>query len=276
MHKLLRDQGLLNSNEPFTRLLTQGMVLKDGSKMSKSKGNTVAPQPLIKKYGTDTVRLFILFAAPPEQSLEWSDSGVDGAHRFLKKLYKLAHKHQAVLTDYNTDAGNVLANIEDRKLIETYQQIHSILQQANNDMQRLQLNTVVSAAMKLLNVLSKIEANNETAIAILHQGMSILLRLLQPITPHISHQLWRELKFGDDILSSQWPKVNPKALQTSLLELVVQVNGKLRARIKVANDHDTENVKKIALDDANVKRFIEDKAIKKIIVIPKKLVNIVV
>ena len=173
MHKLLRDQGLLNSDEPFTRLLTQGMVLKDGTKMSKSKGNIVAPQKMLEKYGADTVRLFIIFAAPPEQSLEWSDSGVEGAYRFLKKLWNFAFHVKMSLTP---------SPAQPAELYELYQQIHQILQQARQDMDRLQLNTVVSASMKLLNLLIKLPLD-ATHSPVIHEGMNILLRILAPITP---------------------------------------------------------------------------------------------
>ena len=192
MHKLLRDQGLVNSDEPFTRLLTQGMVLKDGTKMSKSKGNIVAPQKMLEKYGADTVRLFIIFAAPPEQSLEWSDSGVEGAYRFLKKLWNFALQVKVSPTS---------SPAQPAELSTVSQQIHQILQQARQDMDRLQLNTVVSAAMKLLNLLSKLSLDAQH-LPVIHEGMNILLRILAPITPHITHHLWRELGYGENILKA--------------------------------------------------------------------------
>ncbi len=265
MHKLLRDQGLLNSDEPFTRLLTQGMVLKDGTKMSKSKGNIVAPQKMLEKYGADTVRLFIIFAAPPEQSLEWSDSGVEGAYRFLKKLWNFAFHVKMSLTPSPAQPAELYA---------LYQQIHQILQQARQDMDRLQLNTVVSASMKLLNLLIKLPLD-ATHSPVIHEGMNILLRILAPITPHITHHLWRELGYGENILKAPWPQVNLQALQIQEIQIMVQINGKLRGKITVDQNATAEEIEKLALQEDNVRRYIGDQTIKKIIVVPKKLVSIV-
>jgi len=178
-HKLLRDEGLLNSDEPFIRLLTQGMVLKDGAKMSKSKGNTVDPQALMDQYGADTARLFTMFASPPEQSLEWSDSGVEGAYRFLKRLWAFAYTKQELIAKIKQEDESISA--EER---EQRRQIHLILQQACYDFQRQQFNTVVSGCMKLLNILQTV-----TNAQVIQEGMSILLRLLAPIVPHITHRL---------------------------------------------------------------------------------------
>ncbi len=266
MHKLLRDEGLLNSDEPFKRLLTQGMVLKDGSKMSKSKGNVVAPQQLIRTFGADTVRLFIIFAAPPEQGLEWSDSGVEGAYRFLKKLYHFARQIQAPQQPFSTP--------QDPQLQANYQQIQQILQQAQQDMERLQLNTVVSAAMKLLNLLSKLELDN-FHLPIIQEGISILLRLLAPITPHLAHYLWRELGYGEDVLTATWPEVNMQALEIDQVEMVVQINGKLRGKITLKPSASTTEIETLALHEENIRRHIGDQPVKKIIIVPKKLVNIV-
>jgi leucyl-tRNA synthetase len=266
MHKLLRDQGLLHSDEPFKRLLTQGMVLKDGSKMSKSKGNIVAPLALIEKYGADTVRLFIIFAAPPEQSLEWSDSGVEGAYRFLKKLWHFAVQMPAVTQQP--------AVPDDPALQALRQQMHEILQQAQQDMERLQLNTVVSAAMKLFNLLSKLEGD-EKHLSVIQEGLSILLRLLAPITPHIAQYLWRELGYGPDILTAAWPSVDLNALQREQVEMVIQINGKLRGKITVGLQASAQEIETLALQEEAVRRHIGDQPIKKVIVVPKKLINIV-
>ena len=278
MHKTLRDLDLVNSDEPFTRLLTQGMVLKDGAKMSKSKGNTVAPQPLIKKYGADTVRLFAIFAAPPEQTLEWSDSGVEGAYRFLNKVWNFAYKVKPQIQAINEKTNNPSIELEDIELQNIYQSIHQVLQQADKDMARTQLNTVVSAGMKIINLLTKIDlnSNDESQWPLIHEGSSILLRLLAPITPHLTHHLWRELGFGENILQATWPKVNTKALQTSAVELIVQVNGKLRSKITVPTDSSNKDIENCALADKKVQAHIANKNIKKVIIIPKRLVNIVV
>jgi leucyl-tRNA synthetase len=275
MHKLLRDIGLLNSNEPFTRLLTQGMVLKDGAKMSKSKDNIVAPLALIKQYGADTVRLFIIFAAPPEHDLEWSDEGVEGAYRFLKKLWAFALECKPFIETINH--ANKKISYETIDATQNFRQtLHGYLEQANHDMKRLQFNTVVSAAMKIFNLISKLSLDDENHQRLIHEGLWILLRLLAPITPHICHQLWQQLGFGENILDSGWPKVDPKALQTNQVEMVIQVNGKLRAKIQVPIDAANDIVENMALNQENVQRFILDKKIKKVIIVPKKLVNIVI
>lgn len=272
-HKLMRDIGLLNSDEPFTRLLTQGMVLKDGAKMSKSKGNTVDPQDLINKYGVDTVRLFSMFAAPPEQSMEWSDSGVEGAYRFLKRLWAFAYSNQW-LNKFNFDSL-----FEWEKLSAAQRairrQIHEIVQQARYDFDRQQFNTVVSASMKLLNLLqtSAGDASNQPLV---YEGFNILLRLLNPITPHITQVLWEELGFADSIMTASFPKAAADALTTDQIELVVQINGKLRGQITVATNADQETIKIAALQNTNIQRYLENQTVKKIIVVPGKLVSIVI
>lgn len=274
MHKLLRDLGLLNSNEPFTRLLTQGMVLKDGAKMSKSKGNIVAPQALIKKYGADTVRLFIIFAAPPEHDLEWSDEGVEGAYRFLKKLWTFTQETQPFMEVLNKNKKIIYETSEITQPLR--QTLHEHLTQANNDMQRLQFNTVVSAAMKIFNLLAKLPIQDEKYHLFIHEGLSILLRLLAPITPHICHQLWQQLGFGENILESGWPKVDAKALVTQQIEMIIQVNGKLRAKIQVPTEASNDVIEAMALKQENIQKYLDGNKIKKVIVVPKKLVNIVI
>ena len=283
-HKVLRDLGLLNSDEPFNRLLTQGMVLKDGAKMSKSKGNTVDPQALIEQYGADTVRLFSMFAAPPEQSLEWSDSGVEGAFRFLRKLWQFAYQHQEMIHVINQDL-QCQQTQPDWSLTESSQQtarsdIHRVLKQARYDMERSQFNTVVSAGMKILNILVQFSDKNPCELPakqhVLQHGFGILLRLLAPITPHIAQALWQALGYGENISSTRWPKPAADALKIDTVTLVVQVNGKLRAKITVNADEDNASIEAKAKHDANVARFIADKTCKKVIIVPGKLVNIVV
>lgn len=276
IYKVMRDEGLVISDEPFTKLLTQGMVIKDGSKMSKSKGNIVSPGTMIEKYGADTVRLFMIFASPPEQSLDWSDSGVEGAHRFLTKLWKFALNISERIQKLNQDQKrNFVAKNKTQQQLRF--QIHEILQQANFDIERLQLNTVVSAAMKLLNLLHEIDNNdNDHNDLIIHEGISILLRILNPITPHITHYLWNKLQFTGDINKSSWPQVDSEALKKNEVTLMIQINGKLRGKIDVSTSIDNEKIKKIILANDNVKRLIDKAAIKKIIVVPNKLVNIVI
>ncbi len=273
-HKLMRDAGLVTSDEPFTRLLTQGMVLKDGSKMSKSKGNTVDPQGLIERYGADTARLFIMFAAPPEQSLEWSDAGVEGAHRFLRRLWTFIYEQQACLKKIPATAPTNWADSTSEQL-DARRDIHHILKQANYDFRKHQFNTVASAAMKILNVLTRVSAG-AAHDQLIHEGLSILLRLLAPITPHISHHLWQEFRLGGDILNAPWPEPDETALVQDEIELVVQVSGKLRGRVRVPAAASQAEIEALALADPNVKRYTEDKEVKKVIVVPGKLVNIVV
>ncbi len=287
-HKLMRDAGLVQHGEPFTRLLTQGMVIKDGAKMSKSKGNTVDPQALIDRYGADTVRLFILFAAPPEQSLEWSDAGVAGAHRFLKRLWVYACQHAAILRAASltapTSTHDALAATEE--LRQTRRAIHLVLRQANEDMHRYQFNTVVSAAMKILNVLEKLvgarsaqsgsPGMNAAYQALLYQGMDILLRLLAPITPHIVQSLWKHLEFPGEMSTAAWPEVDESALTSDAIEIVIQVNGKRRGQMTVPADTLPNALEAAALAEPQVARFLAEHTVKRVVVVPQKLVNIVV
>ena len=265
-HKLLRDAGIVHSNEPFKRLLTQGMVLKDGSKMSKSKGNTVDPQALIEQYGADTVRLFTMFAAPPEQSLEWSDSGVEGASRFLRRVWAYCFEQQSALS------SKAAPLTKDAKTQSMRQQIHKLLQQALQDYSRLQFNTVVSACMKLLNIIVKIT----TADAALQQeSIRILLGLLAPIAPHITQYIWRDLGWGE-IVDTPLPQIDPAALQTATLSLVLQINGKRRSEFEVAADLDNAGIERLVLADTQVQKYLNAQPVKKIIIVPQRLINIVV
>lgn len=279
IYKVLRDEGLVNNDEPFTRLLTQGMVLKDGAKMSKSKGNVVSPRYLIDKYGADTVRLFCIFAAPPEQSLEWSDSGVEGAYRFLKKVYNFAEAHQELLKQINAQVGALgidFSSISPEQEAAR-KQMHMILQQANHDMERLQFNTVVSAAMKLLNLLQEVAEDSAGNAKLIYEGVGILLRILAPIAPHLVDYLWRELNFVGLSIDAAWPKVDAALFTIGVsTELIVQVNGKFRAKVTVPTDADEKALRKIILKNENVKRFVANGEISKFIIVPQKLVNIVV
>jgi len=271
--KLMRDEGLLVCDEPFKRLLTQGMVLKDGSKMSKSKGNTVDPQGLIDQYGADTVRLFIMFAAPPEQSLEWSDSGVEGAFRFLKRLWKQAYLH--------CDAAGSTKPLDKQALTAEQQavrrQLHLTIQKATDDFgRRYTFNTVIAANMELINSLSKFADDSDNGKAIRQEALEAIVLMLSPIVPHICHQLWLDLGHQEAVVSASWPTVDATALEQDTLELVLQVNGKLRSKMSVSVTASKEEIEAMALSDEHVKRFIEDQPIKKVIVVAKKLVNIVV
>ncbi|HED40574.1 MAG TPA: leucine--tRNA ligase [Chromatiales bacterium] len=269
-NKLMRDVGLVKTDEPFKNLLTQGMVLKDGAKMSKSKGNTVDPQALIEQYGADTARLFMMFAAPPEQSLEWSDSGVDGAARFLKKVWNLAVANQSILS--SAASGGFDHADEAQKALR--RDIHEVLKQALYDFDKQQFNTVVAACMKIMNALGSLKPGGAHD-AILDEGFSIMLRLLSPIAPHIAHVLWRELGYGDDVLNASWPEVDETALVRDSIEMIVQVNGKVRGKITVAANAAKEVIEAAACNDENVMRFTDGKTIRKVIVVPGRLVNIV-
>lgn len=270
-HKLMRDEGLVTSSEPFKRLLTQGMVLKDGSKMSKSKGNTVDPQELIERYGADTVRLFSMFAAPPEQSLEWSNDGVEGAHRFLKRLWRLVSSHvrQGEAPPLNADSLTDVQRDVRRK-------VHETIAKVSDDYGRRQtFNTAIAAVMELCNELSKLPEGEGQSLSVEREALLSSLLMLAPIVPHITHQLWSDLGQSGDILDADWPTVDESALVRSSITIVVQVNGKVRGRMDVAPDTDREALENFALAQDNVARFLEDKTIRKVIVVPGKLVNIV-
>jgi leucyl-tRNA synthetase len=311
-HKLMRDEGLVQGNEPFKNLLTQGMVvaptffreeangkkqwinpadvqlevdakarpigaklIADGQpvviggteKMSKSKNNGVDPQAIIDAYGADTARLFMMFAAPPDQQLEWSDAGVEGAFRFLRRVWNLSVELNGI-----GKAGAAFGNLsaDDQAL---RRETHLALKQASFDFSRFQFNTVVSAAMKMLNALEKARASADRAV--LGEGMSILLRLLSPITPHIAQTLWKELGYGDDILAASWPEVDEAALEQDEIELMIQVNGKLRGSLRVAKDADKATIEQLALASEVVQKQLAGAAAKKIIVVPGRLVNVV-
>ncbi len=272
-HKLMRDEGLINSDEPFKRLLTQGMVLKDGSKMSKSKGNTVDPQALIDRFGADTVRLFIMFAAPPEQSLEWADAGVEGAHRFLKRLWAGIHEHtehKVALTPM------VSADLNEAQKVMRYK-LHETIKKVSDDYgRRLTFNTAIAANMELLNTVVKFSDDSSIGHNIKQEVYDNMVLMLSPIIPHLSHQLWKELGHEDIILDAVWPQLDETALVQDSIEMVIQVNGKLRAKIQVSADADKASCESMAVGNEQVKKFIGDQPIRKVIVVPKKLVNIVI
>jgi leucyl-tRNA synthetase len=293
------ETGLMRGvDEPFTNLLTQGMVLaeafyretpegrrewiapkdvdvqygengkitkatrrSDGVEviydgigtMSKNKNNGVDPQALIDKYGADTARFYTIFASPPTNTLEWSDESVEGSFRFLKRVWAFAAKLDPRAPEASAP--------------EARHEVHSVLKQANYDIQRFQFNTVASACMKILNALESSPSR---------EGLSILLRLLAPITPHVTHHLWRELGFGEDIMKAPWPEPDPQALEQDEVELVVQVNGKLRGSIRVPKAADRGAIEGLALANPNVQRFVAGHQVKKVVVVPGRLVNLVI
>jgi len=271
--KLLRDEGLITTDEPFKRLLTQGMVLKEGAKMSKSKGNTVDPQSLIAEYGADTVRMFVMFAAPPEQSLEWSDSGVEGSFRFLKRLWRQVFLH--VDKSQQVPALDKTALTEEQKPVR--RQLHLAIKKATDDYgRRYTFNTVIAANMELVNTLSKYNDDSDNGRAVRQEVLEAILLMLAPITPHICKQLWHDLGHDTDIVSESWPAFDESALEQDAIKMMVQVNGKLRGNVMVSSTASKEEIEKLAFTDENVLRFTEGKDIKKVIVVPKRLVNIVV
>jgi leucyl-tRNA synthetase len=271
-NKLMRDQGLLVSDEPFTHLLTQGMVLKDGTKMSKSKGNTVDPQGLIDQYGADTVRLFTMFAAPPEQSLEWSDSGVEGASRFLKRLWKQVYQH---VVAGPAVALNVAELTDEQKAVR--HSVHSTLAKVSDDVgRRYTFNTAIAANMELLNTLSRFADDSDQGRAVMQEALDAVVLMLSPIVPHITHELWQQLGHEQAVVDCAWPLVDEAALVQASIALVVQVNGKVRGRIDVSPDASREIIEAAVMDEENVQKHIADKTVRKIIVVPGKLVNVVV
>jgi leucyl-tRNA synthetase len=279
-HKLMRDEGLISSDEPFVRLLTQGMVLKDGSKMSKSKGNTVEPAALIEQYGADTVRLFTMFAAPPNQSLEWSDSGVEGSARFLRKLWRTMMAHNAANI---VDFRDLPLNSEQKALrLKT----HSTLLKVGDDIGRRQtFNTAIAAVMELVNTVTKFQeeqdTNSDTTVArtslsVVHEALEIILLALSPIVPHFCHALWKHLGHADAIINCPWPVADNSALIQDEVNMVIQVNGKLRSKLTVPKDCDQSIIERLALTDSHVCKFTDGLTVRKVIVVPGKLVNIVV
>ncbi len=271
-HKLMRDAGLVSGDEPFTRLLTQGMVLKDGAKMSKSKGNTVDPESLIEKYGADTVRLFVMFAAPPDQSLEWSDSAVEGAFRFLRRVWKQVHGH--------VTRGDTVP-LRSHDLTPPQQairrKVHETIAKVSDDVgRRYTFNTAIAANMELLNELSRFEDTSDQGRAVMQEALESVVLMLSPIVPHVAHVLWETLGYHQAVVDAPWPRHDESALVQAHIELVVQVNGKLRGRISVPRDSDQAQIEATALRNENVQRFIENKSVCKVIVVPARLVNVVV
>ena len=272
-HKLMRDEGLLDSDEPFIKLLCQGMVLKDGAKMSKSKGNTVDPQKLIAQYGADTVRLFTMFAAPPEQSLEWNDSAVEGAHRFLRKLWKTVHSHLALGDTVALVPADLTKEQQDLR-----RKTHVTITRVSNDFgNRQTFNTAIAAVMELLNNIGKIaDRKNLAGLAVEREAIESIILVLSPIAPHICQQLWSEIGHKRLLIDAKWPVADERALEQDILQIIVQVNGKLRAKIDVPPGLSNELMETTAKEHENVQRFTKGLSIKKIIVVPNKLVNIVV
>lgn len=267
-NKLMRDAGLLKNEEPFTRLLTQGMVLKDGTKMSKSRGNTVDPQPLIDKYGADTARLFMMSDAPPEQTLEWSEAGVEGAHRFLKRLWRVVYEHLSMQPQGITDHA-------DNTLKEVRYQLHHTIHKITHDMsERQTFNTAIAAIRELINAVTKVDQTQPAGHRLVHEILQNVVLMLSPIVPHISQVLWRELH-ANEAPPMFWPEADPRFLVRDELQLVLQVNGKLRGHLPVARTTSREDIEALALASPVVQKFISGQKLKKVIQVPGRLVNVV-
>jgi len=272
-HKLLRNEGLVNSDEPFTHLLTQGMVLKDGHKMSKSQGNTVDPMPLIEKYGADTVRMFVMFASPPDQSLDWSESGVEGSSRFLKRLWKIVVSHQPV------SYQGFSAQVFNEKQLKLRLKIHQTIQKVSDDFSRRQtFNTAIAAIMELINATSSFleSASQKEDKQVVQEALEAAILMLAPIAPHFCHALWNHLGHDEAVIEATWPRVDESALIQNTMLIVLQVNGKLRSKIEVPRDIAKADLERLALGDEAIQRFTSNGTVRKIIVVPKRLVNIVV
>ncbi len=270
-HKVMRDEGLVDSDEPFDKLLALGMVLKDGVKMSKSAGDAGDPQFLLDAFGADAVRMAMMFAAPPEQSFEWSEHGVESANRWLRRL--VASVDELVAAG-EIPALDTLSLTDEQKDLRRV--AHETLAKAADDYsRRLAFNTVVSAVMTLMNQVAKFEDTSPAGKAVIKEALNIAVVVLSPITPHVAHRLWEKLN-GSVIEQARWPEVDEAALEKSIVELVVQVNGKVRARLEVPPGAEKDVVERLALENENVERFIEGKSVRKLIHVPDKLVNFVV
>lgn len=272
--KVLCDLGYLSIREPFTNLLTQGMVIKDGAKMSKSKGNVVDPHDLITQYGADTVRLFSLFAAPPEKDLDWSEKGVEGASRFLNRVYRFIDSNKELLNTAGENGGDY--NDPSRELKrKTHQTIRKVTQDIESN---FHFNTAISAIMELFNTLSSLAGDKnkkEIHSLAIKEAVETILLLLFPMVPHFCSEMWEEC--GNAEIDNQlWPTFDPEAAREETLTIVVQVNGKVRSRLEVEADTDDDKIKEQALDDEKIVRFLDGASVKKVIVVKKKLVNIVI
>ena len=272
-HKLLRDEGLVEVGEPFKRLLTQGMVLNGGSKMSKSMGNTVDPEEMINNYGADTVRLFMMFAAPPEQSLEWSDKAVNGAYRFLRKFWTMVLNRIADISNVDDIDPDDFFNDSQKELRK---ETHKTIAKVSDDIgRRYTFNTAIAAIMSLSNRVSRYQIDTDLDRKVVREALESMVLLLSPIVPHICNHLWTELGHQNAVVNELWPTFNEDLMVDDTLEIVIQINGKLRARLNVAANIDEETLKELAFNEPKIAKLIAEQTIKKTIVVPGKLINIV-
>ena len=273
--KVLRDAGLVDYDEPFSNLLTQGMVIKDGAKMSKSLGNVVSPEEILSKYGADTARLFILFAAPPERELEWSDQGVEGSFRFLNRIWRIVQAFEAVLAQKVTEYDHSNLSEADKDLRRV---LHSSIKKVTNDIEtRFNFNTAISTMMELVNALYAYkEAAKEPNAGLIYEAISDLIKMMSPFVPHITEELWRgAIDANSSVHEQSWPECDEEALKVDNVEIVLQVNGKVRGRLTVPAEVTKEELEEIAMADANVQAHIGDATVRKVICVPGRLVNIV-
>ena len=273
--KVLRDAGLVDYDEPFSNLLTQGMVIKDGAKMSKSLGNVVSPEEILSKYGADTARLFILFAAPPERELEWSDQGVEGSFRFLNRIWRIVQAFEAVLAQKVTEYDHSNLSEADKDLRRV---LHSSIKKVTNDIEtRFNFNTAISTMMELVNALYAYkEAAKELNAGLVYEAISDLIKMMSPFVPHITEELWRgAIDANSSVHEQSWPECDEEALKVDNVEIVLQVNGKVRGRLTVPAEATKEELEKIAMADANVQAHIGEATVRKVICVPGRLVNIV-
>lgn len=273
--KVLADLGLVTATEPFRNLLTQGMVIKDGAKMSKSLGNVVSPEEIQKKYGADTARLFILFAAPPEKELDWSDAGVEGSYRFLNRVYRLVYEYVTDIRDADSATGElVVSNSEDRDL--NYQLNKTIKKVSEDVGGRFSFNTAISSIMELVNELYKYKQLDNVNMPLLDRAVKSMILVLSPFTPHICEELWSELGEESRVFEAAWPEFDESALVLDEVEIIVQINGKLKDKLTMPKDASNEELEKAARSSDKVKEVVGELSIVKAVIIPGKLVNFVV
>jgi leucyl-tRNA synthetase len=269
---MMRDEGLVESDEPFKNLLALGMVLKDGAKMSKSAGDAGDPQALLDAYGADAVRMAMMFAAPPEQSFEWSENGVESANRWLRtKLWNVTQDHLQA-----DDVPKLDVSLLTNEQKELRRVVHETISSANDDYgTRIHFNTVVSSVMSLMNQVVKFEDKSPQGLAVVQEALEVAILVMTPITPHICQTLWRDLT-GGDVNEAVWPTLDEAALKKTVVEMVVQINGKVRGKFETSPESTQAEIEAEATALENVGKFLEGKTIRKVIVVPNKLVNFVV
>ena len=275
--KVLRDLGMCNLDEPFLNLLTQGMVIKDGAKMSKSLGNIVDPDDIIAKYGADTVRIFMLFASPVERDLDWSDEGIEGSYRFLNRVWRFAYDFGIRNSEFGIrESFNPLSAIRNPQSKGLLIKVHKMIKKVTEDLERFQFNTGVAAIMELLNAVSRFQSNGNDEKAVLREAIETIVRLLYPFAPHIAEELWEALGYKETLVDKPWIEWDREIVGSAAVIVVLQVNGKVRSQVFMDPDTTEEEMKQAAFSDERVKSYISGKEIKKVIVVPKRLVNIVV